>query len=106
MRALALIPFVFIFGFSATAEDLAKPPNVESGLTIPELVAALEKVGYSDFDAAESNERTIRLQAETPKGQAATVKYLKATGTMVIVREQSGRSDDGEPTSKTGGGGG
>ena len=106
MRALVWLPAVFIFATTAAAENPPAPPNVQAGLTIPEVVAALEQVGYSDFDAAESNERTIRLQADTPEGQAATVKYLKATGTMVVVREQASKSDDTEATSNAPGDGG
>jgi len=103
MRALTWLPALILFASAATADDLPDPPPVAAGLTIPELVATLEKAGYSNFDAANSDERTIRLQTETPEGRGATVKYLKATGTVVIVREQTGMPGDGSAPSGAGG---
>jgi len=103
LRAFIWLPALIFFASAAAADDLSDPPSVSAGLTIPELVAALEKAGYSKFDAAKSDERTIRLQTETPEGRGATVKYLKETGTMVIVREQTGMPENGaDPSRKDG----
>lgn len=102
MRKLICAAVLGLWTAAAGAADLPEPPRVPAGLTIPELVAELEKAGYSRIDGAESNERSIVLSAETPEGRAATVKYLKMTGTLVIVGDaptdaDSERDDGSEP---------
>lgn len=79
-KLLFVICLMSVVWAAALASEASPSPDLEAGLTIPELVAELESHGYRDFEAVASDQRKIEVDVHAPDGGPVTLKYWPETG--------------------------